>query len=177
MQRPRAFATASGLDPELAAKSTSVSLPVAMRFGNSCALRCSQERRRRQGTSGARRSCIELQIRTTRAARVESSDWSRQSGRAPLLGRKVADPDFAAAGVSCKSPSRNPRSMVDQRCELDPTGFRRKRSNQMKRGRVPKHTPSQGDPGDDLLSRFRNIIGRTCLTTVFGMGTGMAKSL
>lgn len=30
-------------------------------------------------------------------------------------------------------------------------------------------------PGDDLLSRVSTIIGETCLTTVFGMGTGMAR--
>jgi hypothetical protein len=32
-------------------------------------------------------------------------------------------------------------------------------------------------PGDDLLSRLRTIIGDACLTTVFGMGTGMARRL
>ena len=32
------------------------------------------------------------------------------------------------------------------------------------------------DPGDNLLSRLRNIIGGSCLTTVFGMGTGMARN-
>ena len=31
-------------------------------------------------------------------------------------------------------------------------------------------------PGDDLLSRLSTIIGEACLTTVFGMGTGMARS-
>jgi hypothetical protein len=32
-------------------------------------------------------------------------------------------------------------------------------------------------PGDYLLSRVSNIIGGARLTTVFGMGTGMAKHL
>ena len=33
------------------------------------------------------------------------------------------------------------------------------------------------EPGDNLLSRIRTIIGGNCLTTVFGMGTGMASCL
>ena len=33
------------------------------------------------------------------------------------------------------------------------------------------------EPGDNLLSRVRTIIGGNCLTTVFGMGTGMASCL
>ena len=32
-----------------------------------------------------------------------------------------------------------------------------------------------GSPGNDLLSRVSTIIGGSCLTTVFGMGTGMAR--
>lgn len=32
-------------------------------------------------------------------------------------------------------------------------------------------------PGNNLLSRKSTIIGGTCLTTVFGMGTGMARCL
>lgn len=38
-------------------------------------------------------------------------------------------------------------------------------------------TASNEKPGDNLLSRKRNIIGGLRLTTVFGMGTGMAKDL
>ena len=34
-----------------------------------------------------------------------------------------------------------------------------------------------GEPGDNLLSRISTIIGDNCLTTVFGMGTGMASCL
>ena len=34
-----------------------------------------------------------------------------------------------------------------------------------------------GNPGNDLLSRVSTIIGGNCLTTVFGMGTGMASYL
>jgi hypothetical protein len=45
------------------------------------------------------------------------------------------------------------------------------------KGACAVRTPPQEDPGDHLLSRVSNIIGRTCLTTVFGMGTGMAKPL
>ena len=33
------------------------------------------------------------------------------------------------------------------------------------------------NPGNDLLSRIRTIIGGSCLTTVVGMGTGMASHL
>ena len=32
-------------------------------------------------------------------------------------------------------------------------------------------------PGNNLLSRISTIIGGACLTTVFGMGTGMARHL
>jgi hypothetical protein len=32
-------------------------------------------------------------------------------------------------------------------------------------------------PGNNLLSRISTIIGDNCLTTVFGMGTGMASCL
>jgi hypothetical protein len=32
-------------------------------------------------------------------------------------------------------------------------------------------------PGDTYFLARSNIIGGTCLTTVFGMGTGMAKCL
>jgi len=32
-------------------------------------------------------------------------------------------------------------------------------------------------PGDTYFLARSNIIGGTCLTTVFGMGTGMARSL
>lgn len=48
---------------------------------------------------------------------------------------------------------------------------------------VPKKNPrglaaaGVKDPGDDLLSRACNIIGGSCLTTVFGMRTGMASCL
>ena len=39
------------------------------------------------------------------------------------------------------------------------------------------HTEGLGGPGNNLLSRISNIIGGFCLTTVFGMGTGMTRIL
>ena len=33
------------------------------------------------------------------------------------------------------------------------------------------------EPGDTYFLARSNIIGGTCLTTVFGMGTGMARPL
>lgn len=41
----------------------------------------------------------------------------------------------------------------------------------------PKGQSALREPGDNLLSRKSTIIGGGCLTTVFGMGTGMARHL
>ena len=47
---------------------------------------------------------------------------------------------------------------------------------------IKKHPPNEfggcyENPANYLLSRNCNIIGSGCLTTVFGMGTGMARHL
>ena len=49
----------------------------------------------------------------------------------------------------------------------------------MKRPKKKPRREASGlkEPGDTYFLARSNIIGGTCLTTVFGMGTGMAKCL
>ena len=52
-----------------------------------------------------------------------------------------------------------------------------KREPRQKEARPTQGWSALRKPGDNLLSRISTIIGGGCLTTVFGMGTGMARHL
>ena len=51
------------------------------------------------------------------------------------------------------------------------------RKSRHEKGPLERVQRALGSPGDHLLSRISTIIGGCCLTTVFGMGTGVASYL
>ena len=85
--------------------------------------------------------------------------------------RKVTVPGAAmerhAHQVKGSEPAVNPQPSKSGRLRQSPN----------KKGAYGKAVDALINPGNDLLSRLRTIIGGSCLTTVVGMGTGMANYL
>lgn len=110
--------------------------------------------------------------------------------RANPLNAEVGRPAPACRGRDRKTPLGAPSIVYPgatcgsrrARAESSGHGSPSTRPRARQRAAAKKEGPQQElraleEPGDNLLSRIRTIIGGNCLTTVFGMGTGMASCL
>ena len=101
---------------------------------------------------------------------------------AGALERQPATPRGSARTCRCRSATTEAAAQPEAGCATEAllaeplrgaAGFARqkKKGPERRSARGPERTRRY------LLSRLRNIIGSSCLTTVFGMGTGMTRNL
>lgn len=111
-----------------------------------------------------------------------SAGWIGDVVVSTSLARRAAD-RVTIPHWGCRDGERIPEHRIRDaqrpRMRLKPGSDSSLGAPQARRKPPPDADPKGAleEPGNNLLSRISTIIGGACLTTVFGMGTGVARNL
>ena len=122
---------------------------------------------------GSERRAGSVSVGGRRPRAAGAASWNQR--RRPRSTRGAVRPDARDA----PDRSRHPQvrwAEIDRIRTGEPVRAVGETTTPKKKG-LPREREALEKPRRYLLSRVRNIIGSSCLTTVFGMGTGMARSL